>query len=134
MPVFALANAGVILSPGAFSEPVALAIAGALVFGKPAGVVGFAWLATRAGVARPPPGLSLGRARGGRDADRDRLHDVAVRRRPRLRAPSAAPRRRSACSAARPSPRPPACSRFCSPPVRAARAIRAAPTRSGERA
>jgi NhaA family Na+:H+ antiporter len=60
MPVFALANAGVILSPGAFSEPVALAIAGALVFGKPAGVVGFAWLATRAGVARPPPGLTWG--------------------------------------------------------------------------
>jgi NhaA family Na+:H+ antiporter len=60
MPVFALANAGVILSPDAFSQPVALAIAGALAVGKPAGVVGFAWLATRAGVARPPPGLSWG--------------------------------------------------------------------------
>jgi NhaA family Na+:H+ antiporter len=58
MPVFALANAGVILSPDAFSQPVALAIAGALAVGKPAGVVGFAWLAPRAGVARQPPGMS----------------------------------------------------------------------------
>jgi NhaA family Na+:H+ antiporter len=60
MPVFALANAGVALSPDAVSEPIAMAIAVALVVGKPAGVVTFAWLATRAGVARVAPGLGWG--------------------------------------------------------------------------
>jgi NhaA family Na+:H+ antiporter len=60
MPVFALANAGVILSLDSFTEPLAIAIAVALLLGKPAGVVGFAWIATRMGVARPPPGLTWG--------------------------------------------------------------------------
>ena len=39
MPVFALANAGVTLSPASVVEPVAVAIAVALAVGKPVGIV-----------------------------------------------------------------------------------------------
>ena len=54
LPIFALANAGVQLSPAegvAIMNPISLGIILGLVIGKPLGVGLFAWLATRIGVA-----------------------------------------------------------------------------------
>jgi NhaA family Na+:H+ antiporter len=59
MPLFALANAGVSLGDAEVA-PRAGVFAGALlglVAGKPLGVVGFSWIAVRAGAARLPEGL-----------------------------------------------------------------------------
>src|SRR5207302_8116037 len=62
VPLFALANAGVHLSPGflatAYSSPVTLGILLGYVVGKPVGIVGASWLATRLshGRLRPPVG------------------------------------------------------------------------------
>jgi NhaA family Na+:H+ antiporter len=61
MPVFALANAGVALSAGIFDSqtaPVALGIGLGLVLGKPVGLLGAVWLATRAKIADLPSGVS----------------------------------------------------------------------------
>lgn len=58
MPLFALANAGVRLQPGAFADPVALAVAAALVFGKPLGIAVFSWAAVRSGIGRLPDGVN----------------------------------------------------------------------------
>ncbi len=60
MPVFALANAGVVIEPAAAKDPVALAIALSLAAGKPIGIIGACWLAVRAGAARLPAGVSWG--------------------------------------------------------------------------
>lgn len=61
LPLFALVNAGVVLSPqamsGALGSPVALGIAGGLLFGKLVGITGASWLATRTGVAALPDGV-----------------------------------------------------------------------------
>jgi NhaA family Na+:H+ antiporter len=57
MPLFALANAGVAIPPGAFADPVALAAGLGLVVGKPLGIVAFSWIAVRAGLARLPEGV-----------------------------------------------------------------------------
>jgi NhaA family Na+:H+ antiporter len=54
MPVFALANAGVVLVPADVSDPVAIAVAAGLVIGKPLGIVSVSWIAVRAGLARLP--------------------------------------------------------------------------------
>jgi len=62
VPLFALANAGVHLSPGfletAYSSPVTLGIMVGYVVGKPIGIVGFSWLAAKLshGRLRPPVG------------------------------------------------------------------------------
>jgi len=61
MPAFALANAGVELGGGlvrSLAEPVSLGIVAGLFVGKQAGILGFAWLAVRLGVARLPTGVS----------------------------------------------------------------------------
>ncbi len=61
MPVFALANAGVVLgagAAGALVHPISLGVICGLAFGKPIGIVGFSWLATRSGVASMPDGVS----------------------------------------------------------------------------
>ena len=61
MPVFALSNAGIIISSGMleeFSDPVILGIAGGLVIGKPVGIMLFAWLATITGLATRPASVS----------------------------------------------------------------------------
>ncbi len=58
MPVFALANAGVAIEPAALASPVALAVAAALVLGKPAGIFLFSWLSVRLGLTSLPAGLS----------------------------------------------------------------------------
>ena len=62
VPLFALANAGVHLSAGflstAYSSPVTLGIIFGYVLGKPIGIVGASWLATKLsrGRLRPPVG------------------------------------------------------------------------------
>ncbi len=61
MPLFALANAGVALGDASFSgEPllVLLGVAVGLVLGKPVGILGVSWLATRLGVAALPSGIT----------------------------------------------------------------------------
>lgn len=62
VPLFALANAGISLNPNAVSdsivEPVALGVAIGLIVGKPAGILGFAWLAVRMRLAALPEGVS----------------------------------------------------------------------------
>jgi NhaA family Na+:H+ antiporter len=61
VPVFALANAGVTVGAAAADfllQPVSLGIVLGLLVGKQAGILAFAWLAVRAGVAELPSGVS----------------------------------------------------------------------------
>ena len=64
VPVFALANIGIVIDRGligdALTSPVALGIFFAYVVGKPVGIVGSSWLATRTGLRLPVtwPGLA----------------------------------------------------------------------------
>jgi len=58
MPVFALANAGVVITAADLGQSVSLAIFVALVLGKPVGVLGFSWLAVRLGLAARGASLS----------------------------------------------------------------------------
>lgn len=61
LPIFALANVGVELSgnvTATLSSPIFFGIVGGLVFDKPLGVLLFAWLAIRLGVAALPDGVS----------------------------------------------------------------------------
>jgi NhaA family Na+:H+ antiporter len=60
MPVFALANAGVVVELAALREGVAIAVMVGLCLGKPVGIVVFSWLAVRSGVAKLPAGVSWG--------------------------------------------------------------------------
>lgn len=61
LPLFALANAGVVLGsypPSAWTHPVTLGVIVGLVVGKPLGITLFAWLAVRSGLAAMPPGVT----------------------------------------------------------------------------
>lgn len=62
LPLFALANAGVSFSGGAWKDLLTSHIAWGVVFGlvvgKPLGIIGFAKAAVRAGVAQMPEGVS----------------------------------------------------------------------------
>ncbi|MFW9993378.1 MAG: Na+/H+ antiporter NhaA [Candidatus Odinarchaeota archaeon] len=61
LPVFALANTGVVLSLNAITDllhPVSLGIIAGLVIGKPLGITLFAYLATRIGIAELPREIS----------------------------------------------------------------------------
>jgi NhaA family Na+:H+ antiporter len=61
LPLFALVNAGVALSPHvvhALREPLGLGIMAGLLIGKPVGITLFAWLAVRSGLAALPAGVS----------------------------------------------------------------------------
>ncbi len=60
MPVFALANAGVVLTPSAFSDPVATAVMAGLVVGKPVGVFLATFLVVRLLLGKLPGGLGWG--------------------------------------------------------------------------
>lgn len=60
LPVFALANAGVQLTPEALASPLALSIAVALTIGKPLGILAATALTVRLGWARLPAGVSWG--------------------------------------------------------------------------
>jgi NhaA family Na+:H+ antiporter len=65
MPLFALANAGIPFTASDLGDPVAIAVGMGLVIGKPIGIVGFSWLAVRAGVAALPQGVTWGLLFGG---------------------------------------------------------------------
>ena len=61
IPIFAFANAGVDLrgiSLERFLDPVPIGIAMGLLLGKQLGVVGFAWLTSKAGFAQLPKGVT----------------------------------------------------------------------------
>jgi Na+:H+ antiporter, NhaA family len=61
MPLFALANAGVSLGNASFSGESLLIFSGVavgLVLGKPLGIVGLSWLASRIGIAALPRGVT----------------------------------------------------------------------------
>jgi len=58
MPIFALANAGVVLDPVALSSGVSIAVAMGLVIGKPLGIFLFCFLAVKLGWTRLPKGVS----------------------------------------------------------------------------
>jgi len=64
VPLFALANVGIVIDRGlledALTSPVSLGIFFAYVVGKPVGVIGASWLATRSGLRLPVtwPGLT----------------------------------------------------------------------------
>jgi NhaA family Na+:H+ antiporter len=67
LPLFALANAGVVLSGEAFSrlvQPVSLGVFFGLVVGKPVGIFLFTWLAVRAKLTLLPAGVSWGHILG----------------------------------------------------------------------
>jgi NhaA family Na+:H+ antiporter len=62
MPVFALANAGVVIDPSTLGDPVsqrvAIAVALGLLLGKPVGVALFSWISVRSGLAELPRGVN----------------------------------------------------------------------------
>jgi NhaA family Na+:H+ antiporter len=58
IPIFALANAGVVISGTDFAQPVSIAIFAGLVLGKPIGVLAFSWLAVHLGLTALGPGLN----------------------------------------------------------------------------
>ncbi len=67
LPLFAVFNAGVALSPavmGALTEPLGLGILTGLLIGKPLGITLFAWLAVRFGLAKLPANTGWGRMAG----------------------------------------------------------------------
>jgi NhaA family Na+:H+ antiporter len=57
LPLFALANAGFVLSSGAVRSPLFATVFLGFVVGKPLGILGFGWLAVRFGIARRPHDL-----------------------------------------------------------------------------
>src|SRR5919106_1704648 len=61
MPIFALANAGVVLGEGfadTLLNPVSLGIVAGLLLGKQFGITLFAWLAVKSGLSEIPQGVS----------------------------------------------------------------------------
>ncbi len=58
MPLFALANAGVPIELEGIGEPVAVAVAAGLFFGKPIGIFGASWLTVKLGWAARPEGVT----------------------------------------------------------------------------
>ena len=88
VPVFALANAGVVISSDSIADaaasPVTHGIVAGLVVGKAVGIFGFTWLACRLGIGALPDGRALASRRGDRGARWHRLHGVAVRVEPRV--------------------------------------------------
>jgi NhaA family Na+:H+ antiporter len=65
MPIFALANAGVVFRPSDIASPVGIAVAAVLFVGKPIGVLLASWVAVRVGLARLPDGVGWGGVLGG---------------------------------------------------------------------
>ena len=66
VPVFALANAGIVLSADAISNPSAVltGVTVGLVVGKFVGVTSFSWIAVRLGLGRLPEGAHWGHILG----------------------------------------------------------------------
>jgi len=59
MPVFALANAAVMIDLAGIGKPVVLAVAAGLVLGKPLGIVLFSLIAIKAGIAQYPSRVNV---------------------------------------------------------------------------
>ena len=81
MPVFALANAGVVLGGELtkhISEPVTLGVVWGLLLGKPIGIGLASWLAVRIRLAMLPVGSQLEPHSWSRLARGDRVHNVPV--------------------------------------------------------
>ena len=57
MPIFALANAGVVFELSDLGDPIAIAVSAGLLLGKPIGIVLFSYLAVRLGIAKLPDRL-----------------------------------------------------------------------------
>ena len=67
IPIFGFANAGVTLigiSPADLLQPLPLGIALGLLIGKQIGIVGFAWVAVKAGIAKLPDGVGWRKIHG----------------------------------------------------------------------
>jgi NhaA family Na+:H+ antiporter len=67
LPLFALANAGVVVDSNVLTtlaNPVSLGIVVGLTVGKPLGIVAFAWLAVRTGLGSLPAGVTWGQIFG----------------------------------------------------------------------
>ena len=67
MPLFALVNAGVVITPAmvdGLASPVALGIALGLFLGKQIGISGSVWLSVRLGLSRLPSGVSMAQMYG----------------------------------------------------------------------
>ncbi|MBM7843423.1 NhaA family Na+:H+ antiporter [Herpetosiphon giganteus] len=67
MPIFALANAGVVVSLSTLhgpAIPIVLGVLFGLVLGKPIGLVGASWLAVRSGWVELPEGVTWGHMLG----------------------------------------------------------------------
>ncbi|MDP9441559.1 MAG: Na+/H+ antiporter NhaA, partial [Actinomycetota bacterium] len=68
VPLFALANAGVVIDAAALSGPttarVAAGVALGLVVGKPLGIAAGAWIAVRTGLATLPKGVGWAEVAG----------------------------------------------------------------------
>jgi NhaA family Na+:H+ antiporter len=65
MPIFALANAGVVINSSLIFNPVATAVVLGLFIGKPIGIALFSWLAVKVGLASLPSDLSWPAILGG---------------------------------------------------------------------
>ncbi len=67
IPIFGFANAGVTLiglSPADLLQPLPLGIALGLLIGKQVGIVGFSWIAVKAGIAQLPEGVGWRKIHG----------------------------------------------------------------------
>ena len=69
----------------AASSPITYGVVLGLVVGKPIGIAGFTWLATRLRIGELPPGATWGGIVGVGALGRHRVHGVAVRHRPGVR-------------------------------------------------
>ncbi len=65
MPIFAFANAGVLITTDGFASPIAVAVALGLMVGKPVGVGLFSWIFVRLGLAALPTGVNWPTVIGG---------------------------------------------------------------------
>jgi NhaA family Na+:H+ antiporter len=65
MPLFAFANAGMPLSVVGLGSPVTFAVFVGFTIGKPVGILTFAWLTVRSGLANRPPDMGWGMLAGG---------------------------------------------------------------------
>ena len=109
VPLFALANAGIVLDrdflADAYTAPVTLGVLVGYVVGKPVAVVGTSWVVTAAEPWSGAAAGGLGRRARQRHDRRHRLHRGAADRHPRLRRRRAGPRPSSAPSRRPWSPR-----------------------------
>ena len=84
VPLFALANAGIVLNAAflgrAYTSPITLGIMLGYLIGKPVGTSGGAWLVTRLSRGRLRPPVGWGAVGGRRGGGRDRVHRVAADR------------------------------------------------------